>query len=269
VSSHQSTALPTLAILAALFVTSAQMSQTEEKTGKSAPISVPHTTASVPLDCNNDDTIWAKVPRINISKDSGGLMEANRKKPLALEFLASDPSAAEASVPADIQSELDSFHAEYRFQWDEQRLYGYVEVQEQDLDTRHLKTSDRTFRRDPYAAAFEDMFHSSVIVEVGAPSWHRWITEMHAHVRPPKANPMTSMFFGRNNGEEKFRELAGSAVACPTEGGWIAKFSIAWLPYYDWKPKEGATAGLKLIAPLPHSGKGYVLVDVVPFVLAN
>ena len=259
--------MPLMAV-AVLFVTSARIAQAQERAGKSATLSIPHTTASMGLDCNNN-SVWADVPRINLSKESGTLMQANPKKPLALEFLTSDPSTVIASVPTNIQTELDSLRAEYGFQWDALRLYGYVEVKARDLDTGHPKTPDRTFRKHPYASAFEDVFHSSVIVEVGAPSWHRWITEMHVHIRPPKANPMTAMFFGRTNDEEEFRELSGQAVTCPTEGGWVTKFSVAWLPFQDWKPTQGAGAGFKLIAPLPDSGKGYVLVSVVPFVLAN
>jgi hypothetical protein len=196
-------------------------------------------------------------------------MRVDAKKPLALEFLRSDPNALVTAVPSTIESKLDSFQAEYRFQWDEDRLYGYVEIKERDLDSQHPKTSEKTFRRSPYAAAFDDMFHSTVVVEVGAPSWQRWITEMHVHVRPPNAKQMTSMFFGRTNNEEEFRELSGEAIACLTDGGWIAKFAVAWLPFGDWQAKPSVTANLKLIAPLAHSHEGYVLVSVVPFVLTQ
>ena len=118
--------------LAVFSAVSERVAQTQEILRKSAPIPLPHTTASVPLDCSNSgDSSWAKVPQTSISKDSGILLQVTREKPLALEFLASDPTAVVTSVPADLQSELDSFHAEYRFVWDEQRLYGYVEVKEQ------------------------------------------------------------------------------------------------------------------------------------------
>jgi hypothetical protein len=235
-----------------------------------ASVRIPHTIKPVMFDCSNENNAgWDKVPRISLSKESGTVVQVDAKKPLTLEFLRSNPSATVTLVPASIAGKLDSFNAQYGFQWDEKKLYGYVEVKEKDLDSRHPETSKKTFKHSPDVSAFDDLFHSTVIVEVGAPSWHRWITEMHAHVRPPNAQPLTSMFFGRTNDEEDFRELAGEAIACPTEGGWIAKFALAWLPFSDWRPKLGETASLRLIAPLPHSHDGYVLIKIAPFELTN
>lgn len=76
------------------------------------------------------------------------------------------------------------------------------------------------------------------------------------------------MLFGRTNDEEDFRELAGEAIACPADGGWIAKFAVAWLQFDDWYPKPGVTANFRLLAPLAHEHEGYVLGSVVPFVLS-
>ena len=108
-----------------------------------------------------------------------------------------------------------------------------------------------------------------MIVDVGAPSWQRWITEMRVHVRSPKAAPMTAMFFGRTNDQEEFRALSAEAVACPTSTGWIAKFSVAWLPYKDWHPVVGAVANVRLLVPLAHAREGYVLGSVAPFMLTK
>jgi len=256
-ASHGSGALCLTWAVAAL-VMAVSGSEAQENTRKSVALRVPHTTVPVRFDCSsNSSARWEKVPRIAVSRESAVLVRVD------------DPNALVTAVPNAIEGKLDSFHAEYRFQWDEDRLYGYVEIKERDLDSQHPETSEKTFRRSPNAAAFDDMFHSTVIVEVGAPSWRRWITEMHVRVRPPNAKPMTSMFFGRTNDEEEFRELSGEAVACLTDGGWIAKFAVAWLPFGDWQPKPGVTADLRLIAPLPHSREGYVLVSVVPFLLTQ
>ena len=245
-------------------------SQAQGGKDKDVVLSVPHTVMPVLPDCDSKGSAsWEKVPRVVLSKESGTIMHVDAKKPLALEFLRSDPASVVTAVPAAVQSKLNSFHAQYGFQWDENSLYGYVEIKEQDLDSRHSKTSEKAFRRSPYEVAFDDMFHSSAVVEVGAPSWRRWITEMHVHVRAPNAKPLTSVFFGRTNDEEKFHELDGNAIACPIDGGWIAKFAVAWLPFGDWHPNPGVTASLKLVAPLPDSNEGYVLVDVVPFALTR
>jgi hypothetical protein len=245
-------------------------SRAQDTAGKDVALSVPHITAPVPSGCSDNSTAsWTKVPRIILSKESATILRVDAKKPLALEFLRSDPSIVATSVPDAIRGELDSFHAEYAFQWDESRLYGYAEIKEKDLDASHPKISDKSFRRSPYEAAFEDMFYSTAVIEIGAPSWKRWTTEMHVHVRPPNAKPPTSMFFGRTNNEENFRELNGAATACRTVDGWTATFAVAWLPFGDWQPKTGAIAGLKLVAPLPQSHEGYVLITIKPFVLSK
>lgn len=202
-----------------LLLTATESAHPQQSTENDAPLPVPHTKGAVQFDCGSVDAGWAKAPEIDLSKDSGSLTKADAKKPLALEFLRSDPGAFITSAPDDLRGELDAFHAVYKFQWDEKRLYGYVALKELKLDSQHPKISERELSSHPYTAAFDDMFHSTAIVEIGAPSWHRWITEMHAHVRPPKANSMTSAFFGRTNNEEEFRELAGQAVACSTETG--------------------------------------------------
>jgi hypothetical protein len=265
---------PSVVLWLVLFVASLAItvsaSQAQDTSGKDAALSVPHTTTPVPSDCsNNSSPSWEKVPRVILSKESATILRLDAKKPLALEFLRSDRSIVATSVPDTVRSRLDFFHAEYAFQWDENRLYGYVEIKEKDLDTSHPKISDKSFRRSPYEAAFEDVFHSTAVIEIGAPSWKRWITEMHVHVRPPNAKPMTSMFFGRTNNEENFRGLNGEATACRTADGWTVKFAVAWLPFGDWQPKTGAIAALKLVAPLPQSHEGYVLVSVKPFTLTK
>ena len=107
------------------------------------------------------------------------------------------------------------------------------------------------------------------MVQIGAPSWRHWITEMHAIVQPPNAKPEPSMFMGRTNDEEEFRKLAGEAIACPSSGGWIAHWAVAWLPFQDWQPRIGTTADFRLILPLPHSREGYALAAVIPFVLTK
>jgi hypothetical protein len=202
------------------------------------------------------------------------VLDANR--PIAAIVLMSNPSKPATSLPSTVESKLDSFHEQYAFQWDEKRLYGYVEIKEQHVDSGHPKIPEETFRRSPAEAASANMFFSSMIVEVGAASWQRWTTEMHIHVRSPKARPMKSMFFGRTTAEEDFHELSGEAIACPIEDGWIAKFAVDWLPYVgnldhadDWIPKPGVTAEIRLIVPLAHAHEGYVLASVVPFVLTK
>lgn len=254
----------------AMFTVSVLVSGAQGSRDRIAPLGVPHATGPVLLDCGSNSTAsWGNVPRVTLSKGSGTIMRLDAKKPLTLEFLGSDPSAVVGGVPAAVESKLDSFHAQYAFQWDENKPYGHIEIKEKDLDSQHPKITERSFKHSPYEAAFEDIFHSSAVVEVGAPSWQRWITEMHAHVRPPDAKPMTSMFFGRTNDEEKFRTLDGQGIACPVEGGWTAKFAVAWLPFGNWRPNPGVTAALKLVAPLPHSHDGYVLVSVAPFTLTK
>ncbi len=264
---HSSKKGPRLARAVVALVILASALQAQDNRDKTAPLRVPYATVPVRLDCGSDSSAtWMKVPTTALSRASGMVVRVN-KRSLGLEFLGT--SRPVTAIPSTIESKLDSFHGQYGFQWDKNRLYGYVEIKEQDLDSRHPKVSEKIFRHSPYAAAFGDMFHSTVVVEVVAPSSRRWTTEMQVHVRPPNAKPMESMFFGRTNDEEQFRALPGEAVACPTDGGWVAKFAVAWLPFYDWHPKPGVTADLKLVAPLPHSDEGYVLVSIVPFVLTN
>jgi hypothetical protein len=237
---------------------------------------VPHTIAGISIDCSNTSAIWENVPRVSLSKKAvidlppdtlPPVLDAT--KPIAAIVQMNDPSKPASRLPPAIERKLDSLHEQYAFQWDAGRLYGYVEITELDWDSGHPQVSDKDFKRSPSEAAASDLFFSSVIVDVGAPSWQRWITEMHVHVRSPKAAPMAAMFFGRTNDEEEFRELPGEAVACPTKGGWIAKFSVAWLPFEDWHPVAGATANVRLVVPLAHAQAGYVLGSVVPFVLTK
>jgi len=190
-------------------------------------------------------------------------------KPIAAIFQMKDPSKPIFRLPPAIQSKLDSLHEQYAFQWDQGKLYGYMEIIESDWDSGHPRVSEKEFNRSPERAAASDFFFSSVIVEVGAPSWERWITEMHVHVRSPKAAPMSAMFFGRTNNDEDFRKLAGEAVACTTKDGWIAKFSVDWLPFDDWHAVSGAVADVRLIMPLAHAKAGYVMGSVVPLVLTR
>jgi hypothetical protein len=268
VTSHQSGADLRLALSVVVLALSLSASQAQDKADKTASLRVPHTTKPVLIDCSNNSASWANVPRIALSKESVTVTGTDTQ-PVEIVFLISDPTRAATNFHHSIESKLDSFHAPYAFQWDEDRLYGYVEIKEQDLDSRHPEVSEKAFRSSPDKAAFDDMFFSSAIVEVGAPSWQRWITEMHVHVRSPNAKPMTSMSFGRTNDEENFRPLAGEAIACPADGGWIAKFAVTWLPFGDWHPKSGVTANIRLLAPLAHAHQGYVLASVVPFVLTN
>ena len=239
-------------------------------------LSVPHTIVGIPINCSDTSAIWRNIPRLSLSKKAvvnppqdalPPVLDA--RKPIAAIVRMDDPSKPVSSLPPAIVSKLNSFHGQYAFQWDEGRLYGYVEMSEHDWDSGHPEVSGENFNRSPAEAAASDMLFSSVIVDVGAPSWQRWITEMHVHVRSPKAAPMTAIFFGRTNDEEEFRALSGEAVACPTSTGWIAKFSVAWLPFGDWHPVIGAVANVRLLVPLAHAREGYVLGSVVPFMLTR
>jgi len=243
---------------------------------KNIALRVPHTTMSIPIDCNNKSAIWENVPRVSLSKKAvidlppdtlSPVLDAT--KPIAAIVQMNDPSKPASPLTPAAERKLDSLNEEYAFQWDESRLYGYVEIAELDWDSGHPEISDKDFKRSPSEAAASDFFFSSVIVDVGAPSWQRWITEMHVHVRSPNAAPMSAMFFGRTNNEEEFRELPGEAVACPVKGGWVAKFSVAWLPFGDWHPAPGSTANMRFLVPLAHEHEGYVLGSVVPFVLTK
>ncbi len=237
---------------------------------------IPHAEAAIPIDCSDTSAAWRSVSRVTLSKKAvvdlppeASPPVLNATKPIAAVVQMNDPSKPASKFPKAVAGKLDSFHEQYAFQWDERKLYGYVEITEADLDSGHPKVSESGFKRSPSEAAASDLFFSTVIVDVGAPSWQRWTTEMHVHVRPPKAAPMSAMFFGRTNDEEEFHELAGEAIACPTKSGWIAKFSVVWLPYNDWHPVPGALANVRLIVPLAHARTGYVLASVVPFVLTR
>lgn len=73
------------------------------------------------------------------------------------------------------------------------------------LDARHAE-SNRAGTRDNHLSpkmAFDhsasetasfNLFHSTVILDIGAPSGQGWVTEMPVHVRSPGAKLMTSMF---------------------------------------------------------------------------
>jgi len=249
----------------------------QDKKDNNLALRVPHTTTHIPIDCSDTSALWEKVPRVSLSKEAVVDVTANANvppvldatKPIAVIVQMKDPSKPASKLPPEIESKLDSLHEQYAFQWDESRLYGYVEIADHDWDIGHPQVSGNDFKRAPSEAASSDLLFSSVIVQIGAPSWHRWITEMHVHIRPPKAAPMTAMFFGRTNDEENFRELSGDAIACPTKAGWVAKFSVAWLPFGDWHPNPGDTADIRLLVPLAHAQEGYVLGSVVPFVLTK
>jgi hypothetical protein len=251
--------------------------QAQDKTDKNVALRVPHTTKPLSVDCSDTSAIWENVPRVKLSKMALQDVPADAKmppvldanKPIAAIFLMSDPNKTVSKLPTAVKSKLDSFDAQYAFQWDESKLYGYVEVKENDVDAGHPGISQKEFRRSPFGAAFSNFFFSSVVVQVGAPSWRWFVTEMHVHVRSPNAKPVKSMLFGRTNDEEDFRKLAGEAIACPARGGWIAKFVVAWLPFDDWLPKQGVTANFRLLAPLAYEHEGYVLASVVPFVLSD
>jgi hypothetical protein len=249
----------------------------QDKKDNNLALRVPHTTTHIPIDCTDTSVLWEKVPRVSLSKEAVVDVPADANlppvldamKPIAVIVQMKDPSKPASKLPPKIESKLDSLHEQYAFQWDENRLYGYVEIADHDWDIGHPPVSGKDFKRSPSEAASSDLFFSSVIVQIGAPSWQRWITEMHVHVRPPRAAPMTAMFFGRTNDEENFRELPGEAIACPTKAGWIAKFSVAWLPFEDWHPNPGVAANMRLLVPLAHAQEGYVLGSVVPFVLTK
>lgn len=209
-------------------------------------LQIPHTTAPVQLDCSNTSSGWDNIPRVKLSKqdvvnlapDSPFPTVLDATKPIAEVVLMGDPPTPASQLPPPVQSKLDHFQGKYAFQWDENKLYGYAEIKEPNSDSGHSRVSEKQFESSPSEVASVDLLYNTLIVDVGAPSWRRWITEMHIHVRSPKAQPMNAMFFGRTNAEESFRELSGQAVACPMNGGWIAKFSVAWLPYDDWQPNN-------------------------------
>ncbi len=152
--------------------------QAQVKTDESVALRIPHTTKPVPVDCSNTSAIWKNVPRVQLSKKAVQDLPANAKmppvldanNPLAAIVLMSDPSKTSTNLPTAVESKFDSFDAQYAFQWDESRLYGYVEVKEKDVDSGHPEISGEEFRRSPSEAAASNLFFSSVVVEVGAPS---------------------------------------------------------------------------------------------------
>jgi len=94
----------------------AQCSNAQENADKSAVLTVPHTTVHIPFSCNGDIwPIWEKVPQTIVSHDSS-------------ELVRFDTNSLVNIVPDSIKSQLNSLRAEYRFQWDEKRLYGYVDI---------------------------------------------------------------------------------------------------------------------------------------------
>jgi sugar lactone lactonase YvrE len=213
----------------------------------SAVLNVPRVAVPVSFNCSSGNRLnWEKVPKTVVSRDSAILVRFDTNSPATV-------------VPDSIKSRLESLHAEYRFQWDEKRLYGYVEVKGAASDSQQPKTSQKVL---------DDSLYNSLMVQIGAPSWRHWITEMHALVQPPNA-PEASMFRGRTGAEEEFRKLLGEAIACPSNGGWIAQWAVAWLPFEDWQPKIGTTADFRLILPLLPSREGYALATLVPFVLTK
>lgn len=249
----------------------------QDQKGDEVALQIPHTTAPLRLDCSNSASDWNNIPRVTLSKrdvvdvppDLKTLPGLDARNPIAYLVLITDPSKLASQPPSPVQSKLDRFEGKYAFQWDQNKLYGYAEIKEQNPDSGHPQIFAKQFESSPSEAASADLFYSSLIVDVGAPSWQRWITEMHIHVRSPKAKPMKAMFFGRTNAEEDFHELRGDAVACPTSSGWIAKFSVAWLPYDEWQPNTGATANIRLLVPLAYEHEGYVLASVIPIVLTK
>ena len=240
------------ALKAASFITTILVltlcSKAQENAPKSAVLNVPRVTVPVSFNCSSDYRLkWEKVPKTVVSRDSATLVHFDTNSPATV-------------VPDSIKSQLESLHAEYRFQWDEKRLYGYVEIKGAALDSQQSKTLQRVL---------DDGLYNAVIVQICAPSWRGWITEMHAIVQPTNAKPEALMFMGRTNDEEEFRKLTGESVSCPSSGGWIAQWAVAWLPFEDWQPKIGTTADFRLILPLLRSREGYALTTVIPFVLTK
>jgi hypothetical protein len=144
-------------------------------------LGVPHTTTHIPIDCSDTSVLWEKVPRVSLSKEAvvdipadGNLPPVlDAMKPIAAIVQMKDPSKPASKLPPEIESKLDNLHEQYAFQWDEKRLYGYVEIADHDWDNGHPPVSGNDFKRSPSEASSSDLFFSSVIVQIGAPSWQR------------------------------------------------------------------------------------------------
>ena len=174
---------------------------------------MPHTVVGIPTDCSDTSAIWRSIPRLSLSKKAVVNLPQTHYHPFSMQGNRlqrscgwDDPGKPVSSLPPAIVSKLDSLHGQYAFQWDEGRLHGYVEMSEHDWDSGHPEVSEKDFNRSPVQAAAPDVLFSSVIVDVGAPSWQHWITEMHVHIRSPKAAPMTAMFWAY----ERPRRVSGA-----------------------------------------------------------
>lgn len=103
--------------------------------------------------------LWEKVPRVALSKEAVVDVTANANvppvldatKPIAAIVQMKDPSKPASKLPPEIESKLESLHQQYAFQWDESRLYGYVEIAGHDWDTGHPHVSGNDFKRSPSA----------------------------------------------------------------------------------------------------------------------
>jgi hypothetical protein len=135
--------------------------------GPSAP-SVPHTIVGIPINCSDTSATWRNIPHLFLSKKAvvnppqdalPPVLDA--RKPIAAIVRMDDPSKPVSSLPPAIVSKLNSFHGQYAFQWDEGRLYGYVEMSEHDWDSGHPEVSGKDFNRSPAEPAASDMLFRS------------------------------------------------------------------------------------------------------------
>lgn len=241
----------------------------QELVSKHEVLQIRHAPSTPVIDCRDDRETWGRVSPFVISKSSLGTSASKSVDPPAMIFLVTDPEEPPKNLPEPIQKKIDKLQVRYRFLWDAKRLYAFVEWNERKPDVGHPQVSEGNLQQSFAEAALADLLFSTVVVEIGGPSWQGWITEMHVHVRAPHSKQPSFFSFCRTNDEERFKPLNGQAVACTTQDGWIAKFAVDWLPFNEWQVKAGTTADLRLMVPIANNGQGYVLATVVPFALAN
>src|SRR5208282_510937 len=143
-----------LTVVARAQVTHIPMFQRQDNQGRGEALSISYATTPPVLDCST--STWEEIPEFILSRESGAFARVEAKNQMVV------------PVAARSDDDVNSFKASYRFRWDGNKLYGYVKTNERNVDSQHPATSERKFRQSPETAAFDDLFHSTVIVEVAA-----------------------------------------------------------------------------------------------------
>lgn len=196
--------------------------------------------ATKPVEMACDPKSWQDYRALVLRKSNGKLLGGFVKEEIVKEI---------SKLPDDAGVKLEAFEARYKFQWDKEYLYAYVEVRDPVVDNGHPPYETKEIFSGPVGSVIlPDWLYDEVLVIAAAPRWDGRVTEMHLNIRPPGAKQPLWIFYGRTGADEYFSELKGEAVACATPTGYAVVLRVAWLTFEGWHPEFGEDLELQLFA---------------------